>query len=83
MRIERSGTTHASADQANPDTQRPAGLSADFDVALECRSEGRKDTAAVEAFGKAGLTWWIEALGWWRGDVEENRRRIRRGPPTG
>jgi hypothetical protein len=29
----------------------------------------------------AGLTWWIEAMGWWRGGVDDARHRILAGPP--
>jgi len=28
-----------------------------------------------------GLTWWVEALGWWRGGVDSARQRIDAGPP--
>ena len=30
----------------------------------------------------AGLTWWIEALGWWRGTPADALTRIRQGPPV-
>jgi alkanesulfonate monooxygenase SsuD/methylene tetrahydromethanopterin reductase-like flavin-dependent oxidoreductase (luciferase family) len=44
---------------------RPTGL-AGYDLALEGTSE--PDTAAdlVESYVDAGLTWWVEAMGWWR-----------------
>ena len=32
-------------------------------------------------YERAGLTWWIEALGWFRGPLETMRERVRRGPP--
>src|SRR5262249_33892238 len=33
--------------------------------------------------GAAGLTWWIEAMGWWRGGAAGARERIAAGPPGG
>lgn len=55
-----------------------------FDVALE----GQTDGAAADRGGRqlvpyaqAGLTWWIEALGWWRGTPADALIRIRQGPP--
>jgi hypothetical protein len=53
-------------------------------VALECVSAGEDraaDAALCAAYARAGLTWWIEALGWFRGPLEVARERIRRGPP--
>ena len=35
----------------------------------------------VAPYADAGLTWWVEALGWWRGDVDDARRRVAAGPP--
>lgn len=49
-----------------------------FDVALEGESAGWDD---VEPYVEAGLTWWVEKLGWWRGTLEDTRRRIAQGPP--
>jgi alkanesulfonate monooxygenase SsuD/methylene tetrahydromethanopterin reductase-like flavin-dependent oxidoreductase (luciferase family) len=55
-----------------------------FDVALEGRTDG---TAAdrggqhVVPYAEAGVTWWIEALGWWRGTPQDALTRIRQGPP--
>ena len=50
--------------------------------------EGRTDGAApgrgadqVAPYLAAGLTWWIEALGWWRGSPQDALTRIRQGPP--
>ena len=37
--------------------------------------------ALAELLADAGLTWWVEALGWFRGPLEAVRERIRRGPP--
>jgi alkanesulfonate monooxygenase SsuD/methylene tetrahydromethanopterin reductase-like flavin-dependent oxidoreductase (luciferase family) len=53
---------------------------APIDVALEGRTEP-DDTATVPAYAEVGLTWWIEALGWWRGGLAAARSRIAAGPP--
>jgi alkanesulfonate monooxygenase SsuD/methylene tetrahydromethanopterin reductase-like flavin-dependent oxidoreductase (luciferase family) len=55
-----------------------------FDVALESVSAGEDraaDAALAAEYEAAGLTWWIEALGWFRGPLEVMRERVRRGPP--
>jgi len=55
-----------------------------FDVALECVSAGEDraaDAALAAAYARAGLTWWVEALGWFRGSPEQVRARIDAGPP--
>jgi hypothetical protein len=55
-----------------------------FDVALECVSagdDGAADGALAAAYSRAGLTWWVEALGWFRGPLNAMRERVRRGPP--
>jgi alkanesulfonate monooxygenase SsuD/methylene tetrahydromethanopterin reductase-like flavin-dependent oxidoreductase (luciferase family) len=54
---------------------------APFDVVLEGQSHG-PDPARVAPYEAAGLTWWIEKLGWFRGPVEAMRERIERGPPV-
>jgi len=51
-----------------------------FEVALEAQSQG-PDPDLVAAYADAGLTWWIEKLGWFRGPVDAMRQRIERGPP--
>jgi alkanesulfonate monooxygenase SsuD/methylene tetrahydromethanopterin reductase-like flavin-dependent oxidoreductase (luciferase family) len=53
-----------------------------FDVVVEGQTTGRDDDA-VAAYADAGLTWWIEKLGWFRGPLDFTRRRIEQGPPTG
>ena len=56
-----------------------------FDVALECVSAGEDsaaDAARVAPYAEAGLTWWVEALGWFRGPLDVARERVRRGPPA-
>jgi len=55
-----------------------------FDVALECVSageDGAADAAVAAGYAQAGLTWWVEALGWFRGPLDAMRERVRRGPP--
>ncbi|NJC70905.1 LLM class flavin-dependent oxidoreductase [Planosporangium thailandense] len=54
-----------------------------FDVALEGWSEPATAAATVGPYVDAGLTWWIEAMGWWRGGVPAARDRIQAGPPRG
>lgn len=54
-----------------------------FDVALEGQSSEDKNAArdTVAPYRDAGLTWWVEALGWWRGDASAARARVEAGPP--
>jgi alkanesulfonate monooxygenase SsuD/methylene tetrahydromethanopterin reductase-like flavin-dependent oxidoreductase (luciferase family) len=53
-----------------------------FDVVMEGESEGppELDRLASE-YETAGLTWWVEKLGWWRGDRAAALARVRSGPP--
>ena len=53
-----------------------------FDVVLEGQSDG-PDPELVGAYEAVGLTWWIEKLGWFRGGLDDMRRRIGQGPPAG
>jgi len=55
-----------------------------FDVAPEGRTDGTEPDRGghVLPYAKAGLTWWIEALGWWRGTPEAALTRITQGPPV-
>jgi len=56
-----------------------------FDVALEGRTDGSaadRGGQLVAAYVRAGLTWWIEALGWWRGTPADAMARVRQGPPA-
>jgi len=56
-----------------------------FDVALEGRTDGSaadRGGQRVASYVRAGLTWWIEALGWWRGTPAEAMTRVRQGPPV-
>jgi len=56
-----------------------------FDVALEGRTDGSAADLGgqlVASYVRAGLTWWIEALGWWRGTPAEAMARVRQRPPV-
>jgi len=56
-----------------------------FEVALEGRTDGTTPDRGgrhVIPYAEAGLTWWIEALGWWRGTPEDALARVRQGPPV-
>ena len=57
---------------------------APLDVALEGRTDGAapgRGASHVAPYLEAGLTWWIEALGWWRGSPLDAMTRVRQGPP--
>jgi alkanesulfonate monooxygenase SsuD/methylene tetrahydromethanopterin reductase-like flavin-dependent oxidoreductase (luciferase family) len=56
-----------------------------FDVALEGQTDGSaagRGARHVMPYAEAGLTWWIEALGWWRGTTRDAMTRITQGPPA-
>ena len=56
-----------------------------FDVILEGRTDGAasdRGAGQVAPYLEAGLTWWIEALGWWRGSPQDAMNRVRQGPPA-
>ena len=55
-----------------------------FDVVVEGVTPGDLSAAArvVAPYAGAGLTWWVEKLGWFRGPLGEMRARIRQGPPA-
>ncbi len=56
-----------------------------LDVALEGRTDGTapgRGAGQVAPYLEAGLTWWIEALGWWRGGPLDAMTRVRQGPPA-
>lgn len=59
-------------------SNRAEGL-APLDVAIEGASPS---TVPMAEYAEAGLTWWVETIGWFRGSVEEMRRVVRAGPPT-
>lgn len=56
-----------------------------FDVALEGRTDGagaERGGQHLVSYVQAGLTWWIEALGWWRGTPADAMIRVKQGPPV-
>jgi alkanesulfonate monooxygenase SsuD/methylene tetrahydromethanopterin reductase-like flavin-dependent oxidoreductase (luciferase family) len=66
-------------------TQEHRAAAGPFDVALEGRTDGAapdRGARHVIPYAEAGLTWWIEALGWWRGTPEDALARIIQGPPV-
>jgi len=91
------GLVATHADHGKGETMPPGQLREVVDYALEHRDplarsldvavEGWTDEAPdrawaqVEPYVGSGLTWWIEALGWWRGDLQAASRRIEAGPP--
>jgi hypothetical protein len=38
-----------------------------FTQAASFATEGRSAARQIAPYAGAGMTWWIEALGWWRG----------------
>ncbi|WP_432824491.1 LLM class flavin-dependent oxidoreductase [Dactylosporangium sp. CA-092794] len=52
-----------------------------LDIALEGFTAGPAGAPALEPYAAAGMTWWIEALGWWRGDLAAAAARVAAGPP--
>ena len=53
-----------------------------FDMVMEGMSDGPEDLDEIYPdYGEAGLTWWIEKLGWWRGGIDAAFERILAGPP--
>jgi alkanesulfonate monooxygenase SsuD/methylene tetrahydromethanopterin reductase-like flavin-dependent oxidoreductase (luciferase family) len=51
-----------------------------FDIVIEGQTSG-PNSDVVAAYAQAGLTWWVEKLGWFSGSIEETRMRIEAGPP--
>ena len=51
------------------------------DIALEGATSPATAAAQIAPYAAAGATWWIEALGWWRGGHREALARITDGPP--
>jgi alkanesulfonate monooxygenase SsuD/methylene tetrahydromethanopterin reductase-like flavin-dependent oxidoreductase (luciferase family) len=65
--------------------QRPAGReSAPFDVVhagITMGADPGADREVAQAYAEAGVTWWLENFSNDRGTPEEQRARIRKGPP--
>jgi alkanesulfonate monooxygenase SsuD/methylene tetrahydromethanopterin reductase-like flavin-dependent oxidoreductase (luciferase family) len=51
------------------------------DLALEGATDPASAAETIAPYAEAGLTWWVEALGWWRGDRAGAALRIAQGPP--
>ncbi|HET6507976.1 MAG TPA: LLM class flavin-dependent oxidoreductase [Baekduia sp.] len=54
------------------------------DVVLEGETAGTdpvREAERIQRYREAGLTWWVEKLGWFRGDLDLVERRIAAGPP--
>ncbi len=55
-----------------------------FDVLHSGETAGNNragDAEVTAAYAAAGVTWWIESLTNWRASIDEQRERVRRGPP--
>lgn len=54
-----------------------------FDITMEgfTPASDRTSERIVAPYAEAGLTWWVEKLGWFRGEVNENIARVCAGPP--
>jgi len=52
------------------------------DMVLEGATSPASAAEQIEPYAAAGLTWWVEALGWWRGDRADAAARITQGPPA-
>lgn len=61
----------------------PALAARPFDVAVEgaTAADDPRTAPRLQAYAAAGATWWIEALGWWRGDLSAACDRVDAGPP--
>jgi alkanesulfonate monooxygenase SsuD/methylene tetrahydromethanopterin reductase-like flavin-dependent oxidoreductase (luciferase family) len=60
------------------------GEAGPYDVVMEGETPADRPAASemVDPYEGVGLTWWIEKLGWWRGDVDAAIQRIDAGPPA-
>jgi alkanesulfonate monooxygenase SsuD/methylene tetrahydromethanopterin reductase-like flavin-dependent oxidoreductase (luciferase family) len=53
-----------------------------LDIALEGATDGASAGPRIAPYADAGMTWWVEALGWWRGDRSAAMARVTAGPPA-
>ncbi|MEV4538702.1 LLM class flavin-dependent oxidoreductase [Asanoa sp. NPDC049518] len=73
-------TRNSPVDEVAAATSFVRGLAGDgFDVAAEGATEAATAREHISPYAIAGLTWWVEALGWWRDD---SAARIAEGPPS-
>ena len=61
-------------------SERASGLS--FGFVGKCATEPVTAFGHIAPYAAAGATWWVEAMGWWRGDLATARDRITAGPPA-
>ncbi|MBL7257776.1 LLM class flavin-dependent oxidoreductase [Paractinoplanes lichenicola] len=62
------------------DFVRAEGAGDGFDLVLEGATTPATAVEQTRPYGELGLTWWIEALGYWRGGVSFAEQRIGQGP---
>jgi alkanesulfonate monooxygenase SsuD/methylene tetrahydromethanopterin reductase-like flavin-dependent oxidoreductase (luciferase family) len=53
-----------------------------LDIALEGATDAPSADQHIAPYAAAGMTWWVEALGWWRDGRAGATRRIVDGPPA-
>jgi hypothetical protein len=55
-----------------------------YDVVVEGETPPNPAAAAerLRPYRAVGITWWVEKLGWWRGDLDAAVQRVDAGPPT-
>jgi probable F420-dependent oxidoreductase len=64
--------------QAHRTSDGPFDVMAGGDVPFDDPERARE---VLAAYAEAGVTWWVEGVGSWRGDVEAMVRFVRGGPP--
>jgi alkanesulfonate monooxygenase SsuD/methylene tetrahydromethanopterin reductase-like flavin-dependent oxidoreductase (luciferase family) len=62
--------------------QLAAENAGNLDLALEGATDAPSAAQQIAPYAGAGMTWWIEALGWWRGGRSAATSRITDGPPA-
>jgi alkanesulfonate monooxygenase SsuD/methylene tetrahydromethanopterin reductase-like flavin-dependent oxidoreductase (luciferase family) len=50
------------------------------EIAIEGATDPERAGEQIAPYASAGITWWVEALGWWRGDRAAAAARILHGP---
>jgi hypothetical protein len=53
-----------------------------LDIALEGATDPASASEQIAPYAAAGLTWWVEAMGWWRGGHAGAAARVADGPPV-
>ena len=62
--------------------RQPRPVNRPYDFVLEGATDPATAHEQTAPYAEAGLTWWIEALGYWRGGVAFASERIGQGPPA-